>query len=125
VAVGMVAVTLSEELHDMVERLQEIEHGSPSKVFQEALRQCFGEPGYGPTDEERRLLIELFVAIECTRMLPGRGMPFGASCGPSDEPGSWPAAFAELQDTRGRRRCAGWNGSVFARALGAPPSFSP
>jgi hypothetical protein len=36
VAVGMVAVTLSEELHDMVERLQEIEHGSPSKVFQGA-----------------------------------------------------------------------------------------
>lgn len=55
-AVRKVAVTLPEELFDMVERLREIEHRSRSEVFQEALRRYFGEPVYEPTDEERRLL---------------------------------------------------------------------
>jgi metal-responsive CopG/Arc/MetJ family transcriptional regulator len=53
-----VAVTLPEELFDMVERLREIEHRSRSEVFQEALRRYFGEPVYEPTEEERRLLDE-------------------------------------------------------------------
>jgi Arc/MetJ-type ribon-helix-helix transcriptional regulator len=56
VAVRKVAVTLPEELFDMVERLREIEHRSRSEVFQEALRRYFGEPVHEPTDEERRLL---------------------------------------------------------------------
>ncbi len=55
-AVKKVAVTLPEELFDMVERLREIEHRSRSEVFQEALRRYFGEPVYEPSDQERRLL---------------------------------------------------------------------
>lgn len=55
-AVRKVAVTLPEELFDMVERLRRIEHRSRSEVFQEALRRYFGEPVYEPTEEERRLI---------------------------------------------------------------------
>lgn len=55
-AVKKVAVTLPEELFDMVERLREIEHRSRSEVFQEALRRYFGERVNEPSDEERRLL---------------------------------------------------------------------
>lgn len=57
-AVRKVAVTLPEELFDMVERLRHIEHRSRSEVFQEALRRYFGEPVYEPTEEERRLIDE-------------------------------------------------------------------
>ena len=57
-AVRKVAVTLPEELFDMVERLRDIEHRSRSDVFQDALRRYFGEPVYEPTEEERRLLDE-------------------------------------------------------------------
>ena len=59
-----IAVTLPEELFDMVERLREIEHRSRSEVFQEALRRYFGEPVYEPTDEERRLLEEALTALQ-------------------------------------------------------------
>jgi len=67
VAVRKIAVTLPEELFDMVERLREIEHRSRSEVFQEALRRYFGEPVYEPTDEERRLLDGALDAIEHQR----------------------------------------------------------
>lgn len=63
-AVRKIAVTLPEELFDMVERLREIEHRSRSEVLQEALRRYFGEPVYEPTDEERRLLDEALAAVE-------------------------------------------------------------
>lgn len=55
-AVKKVAVTLPEELFEMVERAREIEHRSRSEVIQEAIRSHFGEPVYVPTDEEREML---------------------------------------------------------------------
>lgn len=63
-AVRKVAVTLPEELFDMVERLRQIEHRSRSEVFQEALRRYFGEPVYEPTDEERRLVDEALADLD-------------------------------------------------------------
>ncbi|RIQ32476.1 ribbon-helix-helix protein, CopG family [Jiangella rhizosphaerae] len=57
-AVKKVAVTLPEELYDMVERARKIEHRSRSELIQEALRTHFGEPVYTPTDEERRMIDE-------------------------------------------------------------------
>lgn len=63
-AVRKVAVTLPEELFDMVERLRQIEHRSRSEVFQEALRRYFGEPVYEPTDDERRLLDQALTELE-------------------------------------------------------------
>lgn len=57
-AVRKVAITLPEELFDMVERLRQIEHRSRSEVFQEALRRDFDEPVYEPTEEERRPIDE-------------------------------------------------------------------
>jgi Arc/MetJ-type ribon-helix-helix transcriptional regulator len=75
VAVRKIAVTLPEELFDMVERLREIEHRSRSEVFQEALRRYFGEPVYEPTDEERRLLDDALAAVE---QQPDAGRPWGA-----------------------------------------------
>ncbi len=53
-----IAVTLPEELFDLVERLRQIEHGSRSEVFQEALRRYFGEWVCEPTEDERRLVDE-------------------------------------------------------------------
>lgn len=53
-----VAITLPEELFDMVERMRQIEHRSRSEVIQEALRTHFGEPVYTPTDEERVVLVQ-------------------------------------------------------------------
>ena len=55
-AVKKVAITLPEDLFDMVERARKIEHRTRSEVIQEALRTHFGEPVYVPTDEERRML---------------------------------------------------------------------
>lgn len=72
-AVRKVAVTLPEELFDMVERLRDIEHRSRSEVFQEALRRYFGEPVYVPTDEERRLLDE---ALAESEREPDAGQPW-------------------------------------------------
>jgi metal-responsive CopG/Arc/MetJ family transcriptional regulator len=74
-AVRKIAVTLPEELFDMVERLREIEHRSRSEVFQEALRRYFGEPVYEPTDEERRLLNEVLAEAE---QQPDAGQPWTA-----------------------------------------------
>ncbi len=56
--VRKVAVTLPEELYDLVERARSIEHRSRSEVIQEALRSHFGESIYVPTDAERRALVE-------------------------------------------------------------------
>lgn len=56
-AMKKVAVTLPEELYEMVERAREIEHRSRSEVVQEALRTYFGEPVYRATDEERTALV--------------------------------------------------------------------
>lgn len=55
-AVHKVAITLPEELFEIVERARAIEHRSRSEVIQEALRTHFGEAVYVPSDEERRLL---------------------------------------------------------------------
>lgn len=55
-AVKKVAVTLPEELFEIVERARKIEHRSRSEVIQEALRTHFGEPVYVPTEDERRIL---------------------------------------------------------------------
>ena len=63
-SVRKVAVTLPEELFDMVERLRDIEHRSRSDVFQDALRRYFGEPVYEPTEDERRLLDEALTHLE-------------------------------------------------------------
>jgi metal-responsive CopG/Arc/MetJ family transcriptional regulator len=63
-SVKKVAVTLPEELFDMVERLRDIEHRSRSEVFQDALRRYFGEPVYEPTEDERRLLDEALTDLE-------------------------------------------------------------
>ncbi len=54
--VRKVAVTLPEELYDMVERARKIEHRSRSEMIQEAIRTHFGEATYRPTEEDRRLL---------------------------------------------------------------------
>ncbi len=59
-----VAITLPQELFDMVERMRRIEHRSRSEVIQEALRTHFGEPVYTPTDDERRMLVEAVDDLE-------------------------------------------------------------
>jgi Arc/MetJ-type ribon-helix-helix transcriptional regulator len=64
VVVRKVAVTLPEELFEMVERLREVEHRSRSEVFQEALRRYFGAPVYEPSDEERRRLDEALADLD-------------------------------------------------------------
>jgi plasmid stabilization system protein ParE len=45
-AVKKIAVTLPEELYEMVERARKIEHRTRSELIQEALRTHFGEPVY-------------------------------------------------------------------------------
>lgn len=56
-AVRKVAVTLPEELYDLVERARSVEHRSRSEVIQEALRTHFGEATYRPSDEERAAIV--------------------------------------------------------------------
>lgn len=63
-AVKKVAVTLPQELFDMVERAREIEHRSRSELIQEAIRSHFGEPVYEPSDEEREMLDRALVEVE-------------------------------------------------------------
>ena len=63
-AVRKVAVTLPEELYEMVERARAVEHRSRSEVIQEALRTHFGEAIYIPTDEERRRLVEALEVVD-------------------------------------------------------------
>lgn len=65
-AVRKVAVTLPEELFQVVERARQVEHRSRSEVIQEALRTHFGEAVYVPTDEERRLLVAALDEVEDT-----------------------------------------------------------
>ncbi len=55
--VRKVAVTLPEDLYQLVERARAVEHRSRSEVIQEALRTHFGEAIYVPSDEERRELV--------------------------------------------------------------------
>lgn len=55
-AVRKVAVTLPEELFEMVERARKVEHRSRSEMIQEAIRTHFGEAVYRPSEEERRLI---------------------------------------------------------------------
>lgn len=57
-AVRKVAITLPEELYELVERARAVEHRSRSEMIQEAIRTHFGEAVYVPTDEERRLILE-------------------------------------------------------------------
>lgn len=57
-AVRKVAVTLPEELYELVERARKVEHRSRSEMIQEAIRTHFGEATYLPSDEERRLLLD-------------------------------------------------------------------
>jgi metal-responsive CopG/Arc/MetJ family transcriptional regulator len=57
-AVRKVAVTLPEELYELVERARKIEHRSRSEMIQEAIRTHFGEATYVPTDQERRVLLD-------------------------------------------------------------------
>ena len=69
-AVKKVAVTLPEELFDIVERAREIEHRSRSEVIQEAIRSHFGEPIYVPSDDEREILDR---ALDDMERDPGAG----------------------------------------------------
>lgn len=62
-AVKKVAVTLPEELYELVERARAIEHRTRSEVIQEALRTHFGEAVYVPSDAERRKLVEALDAL--------------------------------------------------------------
>lgn len=57
-AVRKVAVTLPEELYELIERARKVEHRSRSEMIQEAVRSHFGEAVYVPTEEERRLLLD-------------------------------------------------------------------
>lgn len=66
-AVRKVAVTLPEELYELVERARSAEHRSRSEVIQEALRTHFGEPVYRPTDDERAALV---AALDAARTAP-------------------------------------------------------
>ncbi|WP_194385641.1 ribbon-helix-helix protein, CopG family [Microbacterium invictum] len=50
------AITLPEELFEIVERARAVEHRTRSEVIQEALRTHFGEAIFVPSDDERRLL---------------------------------------------------------------------
>lgn len=56
-AVRKVAVTLPEELYELVERARAVEHRSRSEVIQEALRTHFGESVYVPSEDERGMLL--------------------------------------------------------------------
>ena len=56
-AARKVAVTLPEELYELVERARTIEHRSRSEVIQEALRTHFGEATYRPSEQERAQLV--------------------------------------------------------------------
>lgn len=69
-SVKKVAITLPEELFEIVERAREVELRTRSEVIQEALRSHFGQPVYVPTEEERRALDE---AIGDLRERPDAG----------------------------------------------------
>jgi len=62
--VRKVAVTLPEELFQIVERARAVEHRTRSEMIQEALRTHFGEAVYAPSEEERRLLVAALDEVE-------------------------------------------------------------
>jgi metal-responsive CopG/Arc/MetJ family transcriptional regulator len=72
-AARKVAVTLPEELYDLIERARKVEHRSRSEMIQEAIRTHFGEAVYVPTGEERRLLQE---ALDEDRLHPELARPW-------------------------------------------------
>lgn len=65
-AVRKVAVTLPEELFEIVERARAVEHRTRSEVVQEALRTYFGMAVYVPSDEERRFLTAALEEVDQT-----------------------------------------------------------
>jgi Arc/MetJ-type ribon-helix-helix transcriptional regulator len=73
VAVRKIAVTLPEELFDMVERLRSIEHRSRSEVMQDAVGSYLGAPVYEPTEEEKALLDQSLLDLEAE---PDAGVPW-------------------------------------------------
>jgi metal-responsive CopG/Arc/MetJ family transcriptional regulator len=72
-AVRKIAITLPEEMYEVVERARKHEHRSRSEFFQEAVRSHLGEPVYRPSDDERRALDE---ALEDLRRNPDSGRPW-------------------------------------------------
>jgi Arc/MetJ-type ribon-helix-helix transcriptional regulator len=68
-----IAITLPEELFDMVERLRSIEHRSRSEVMQDAVRSYLGAPVYEPTEEEKALLDQSLLDLEAE---PDAGVPW-------------------------------------------------
>jgi metal-responsive CopG/Arc/MetJ family transcriptional regulator len=73
VAVRKVAITLPEELYELVERARTIEHRTRSELIQEALRTHFGEHVHTPTEAERRMLDE---AVDELHREPDSGRPW-------------------------------------------------
>ncbi|WP_417563076.1 ribbon-helix-helix protein, CopG family [Microbacterium sp.] len=73
-AVRKVAITLPEELFEIVERAKAVEHRTRSEVIQEALRTHFGEAIYVPTGEEQRMLV---AALDEAMQDPGRSRDWG------------------------------------------------
>lgn len=74
-AVKKIAITLPDEMFEMVERARTIEHRSRSEFIQEALRTHLGEPVYVPTEAERRILDEALVELH---QAPESGRPWDA-----------------------------------------------
>jgi len=70
-----VAITLPEELYELVEQARKIEHRTRSELIQEALRTHFGEHVYSPTEAERRMLDE---ALEELHRDPESSRPWQA-----------------------------------------------
>jgi metal-responsive CopG/Arc/MetJ family transcriptional regulator len=69
-AVRKVAVTLPEELFDLVERARAVEHRTRSEVIQEALRTHFGEAVYVPSEAERSALLQALDETDEARPWP-------------------------------------------------------
>jgi len=63
-AVRKVAITLPEELYDLVERAREVAHRTRSEVIQEAIRTHFGEAVFVPSEAERRALLEALDEVD-------------------------------------------------------------
>lgn len=72
-AVKKVAVTLPQELFDLVERARKVEHRSRSEMIQEAIRTHFGESTYRPSQDERRMLQ---AAVDADLAEPDRARPW-------------------------------------------------
>jgi Arc/MetJ-type ribon-helix-helix transcriptional regulator len=72
-AVRKIAITLPEEMYDLVERARKHEHRSRSEIVQEAVRTYFGEPYYRATDDELKAIDE---ALEDLRLHPESERPW-------------------------------------------------